>query len=78
MASGSAAAAALVQKTAQLADYFHSVSHAANLSCSKCTSVRIICDAQDSMAQVISNFSASAKRGNLLKKHAELIVMQSS
>ena len=71
MAGEAAGAAALVQKTAHLADYFHCVSHAANLSCSKCTDIAIIRNAQDTMAKVISSFSASAKRGSLLKKHAE-------
>jgi len=72
MASGAAGAAAFVQKTAQLADYFRCVSHATNLSCSKCTHIPVIRNAQDVMAQTINNFSASAKRAHLLKKHADL------
>lgn len=71
MASGAAGAAAFVQKTAQLADYFHCVSHATNLSCSKCMNVPVIRNAHDSMAQVIGSFNSSAKRVNLHKKHAE-------
>jgi hypothetical protein len=70
MSGENAGAAAYVQKSAFLADYYHCVSHAANLSCSKCTQVSINCNAHDTMAEVINNFTSSATRASLLRKHA--------
>jgi len=72
MSSEAAGAAAFVRKSAAMADYFHCISHATNLSCSKCTNIPVIRNAQDTMSRVINNFSTSAKRSNLLKKHAKL------
>ena len=71
MASEASGAAAFVKETAHLAEYFHCISHATNLSCSKCTNNPFIRNAQDIMAQVINSFNSSAKRVNLLKKHAK-------
>ena len=63
--------AAEIKKTAPLADYFHCVSHATNLSCSKCITVPLVRNAQDTMSTTINHFTASAKRVSCLKKHAQ-------
>lgn len=72
MAGEYAGAAAITKNTADLADYFHCVSHATNQSCSKCTLVPIIRNAQHTIAQIINCFNASAKRVNLLQRHSSL------
>lgn len=64
-------AAMIVKESAPYADYFHCVSHATNLSCSKCLTVTTIRNAHDIMAAVINHFNSSAKRVALLKKHGE-------
>jgi len=64
MASGAAGAAAFVQKRDQLDDYFHCISHATNLSCSKCTNIAVIRNAHDSMAQVIGSFNSFKSIGD--------------
>lgn len=64
-------AAMIVKESAPYADYFHCVSHATNLSCSKCLTVTTIRNAHDIMAVVINHFNSSAKRVSLLKKHAD-------
>jgi hypothetical protein len=69
MASLTNGAAAEVKRQCELADYFHCVSHATNLSCSKIVSVPILRNAQDVVRDTISHFSSSAKRTRLLKKH---------
>ncbi|XP_065573900.1 uncharacterized protein LOC136035869 [Artemia franciscana] len=63
-------AAGEIKRSYQLVDYFHCVSHATNLSCSKIVSVPILRNAQEDVVQeTIFHFSSSAKRTRLLKKH---------
>ena len=62
-------AAGEIKRSNQLVDYFHCVSHATNLSCSKIVSVPILRNAQDVERETISHFSSIAKRTRLLKKH---------
>ena len=64
-------AAATVKESASHADYFHCVSHATNLSCSKCLTVASIRNAHDVMSVVINHFNCSAKRVALLQRHGE-------
>ncbi|KAK2702956.1 hypothetical protein QYM36_018482 [Artemia franciscana] len=52
-----------IKRSYQLVNYFHSVSHATNLSCSKIVSVPILQNAQDVVRETISHFSSSAKQG---------------
>ncbi|KAK2723699.1 hypothetical protein QYM36_002142 [Artemia franciscana] len=62
-------AAGEIKRNYQLVDYFHCVSHATNLSCSKTVSVPILRNTQDVVRETISHFSSSAKRTRILKKH---------
>ncbi|KAK2723698.1 hypothetical protein QYM36_002141 [Artemia franciscana] len=62
-------AAGEIKQSYQLVDYFHCVSHATNLSCSKIVSVPILRNTQDVVRETISHFSSSAKRTRILKKH---------
>ena len=64
-------AAATVKESASHADYFHCVSHATNLACSKCMTVASIRNAHDIMSVVINHFNCSAKRVALLQRHGK-------
>ena len=56
--------AAEISKVAKFANYFHCVSHASNLSCSKSLSGPMR-NAHDVMSTTINHFNASAKRVEL-------------
>ncbi|KAK2705081.1 hypothetical protein QYM36_017203 [Artemia franciscana] len=58
-----------IKRSYKFVGYFHCVSHATNLSCSKIVAVPILQNAQDVVQETISHFSSSAKQTRLLKKH---------